>query len=54
MLLRTVIVQGLVSLMNDTASEIGFPLLSLLLTATPGAEAVTPALITSVVEAACC
>ena len=52
MLPRTVIVLGLVSLLNDTASEMIFPLLPLFITATLGADPVALGLIEGVAEAA--
>jgi len=52
MLPRTVVVLGLVSLLNDTASEMIFPLLPLFITATLGAGPVALGLIEGVAEAA--
>jgi len=52
MLPRTVIVLGLVSLLNDTASEMIFPLLPLFITATLGAGPAALGLIEGVAEAA--
>jgi len=52
MLPRTVIVLGLVSLLNDTASEMIFPLLPLFITATLGAGPAALGLIEGMAEAA--